>query len=85
MILPGTTVTIKNHTVKASGTTTLKSFGGWIAQAYFGKGMNNGIILVEGCNSSGTINDSGGGIIGAFLGLNQEHSSITVAINFFRT
>ena len=40
------TVTIKNLTVKAIGTTTLGFGGGWIAHAFFGKGVDHGIILV---------------------------------------
>ncbi len=57
---------VYNLRILTSGTTTLNPEGGWIGQSYFGKHANNNYIV--NCSSYGTIQDTSGGILGAYSG-----------------
>jgi hypothetical protein len=59
---------IMNLEIRASGGSTLADGGGWIGQAYFGKGAaaSNNIIL--NCHSTGNTGVGCGGIIGQYAG-----------------
>jgi hypothetical protein len=62
------TIYIMNLEVRASGGSTLADEGGWVAQAYFGKGTaaSNNIIL--NCHSTGDTGAGCGGIVGRYAG-----------------
>lgn len=67
-------IRIFNLEVRATNGSTLSTNGGWIGQAYFGKGATNNYIV--NCSSTGGIPDSGGGIIGAYAA--SETGSLTI-------
>lgn len=57
---------IYNLNISSNGVATLDSGGGWIGQAYFGKGASNNYIV--NCSSSAPIRSYGGGIVGQLAG-----------------
>ncbi len=69
-----TNVTIYNLIVSSSGTTTLGTAAGWVAQAYFGRGTTDNLIV--NCRSTGAIASGGGGICGQQVASNS--GSLTV-------
>jgi len=62
-------IAICNLFVSSSGTTTLASFKGWIAQDYFARGATNNTIV--NCSSNGVITNAAGGIIGLSCATNS--------------
>jgi hypothetical protein len=59
-------IKIVNLQVLASGSSTLVTNGGWIAQSYYSKGAINNYII--NCYSNGNITNGGGGIVGEYAG-----------------
>lgn len=57
-------IRIFNLDIRATNGSTLTTDGGWIGQAYFGKGATNNYIV--NCSSNGLIIDAGGGIVGGY-------------------
>jgi len=61
---------VLNLFVDVSNGSTLATNGGWIGQAYFGKGAEENYIV--NCSSTGPISENGGGIVGSDAGLGGE-------------
>ncbi len=55
-----------NLTIQAINGSSLASEGGWVGQAYFGKGVTYNYIV--NCTSDGDISNDGGGIVGSYAG-----------------
>jgi hypothetical protein len=61
-------VHIMNLDIRTSGASTLAIEGGWVAQAYFGKGTNTTSNLILNCHSTGNVSEYSGGISGWHTG-----------------
>jgi len=59
---------VMNLEIRATGGTTLVNSGGWLGQAYFGKGTAGSNNVVLNCHSTGTTGEGCGGIIGQYAG-----------------
>lgn len=57
-----------NLEIRASGGATLANEGGWIGQAYFGKGTSGSNNVILNCHSTGDTGVGCGGIIGQYAG-----------------
>jgi hypothetical protein len=62
------TIYIMNMEIRASGGSTLADGGGWVAQAYFGKGTAGSNNIILNCHSTGETGVGCGGIIGQYAG-----------------
>jgi hypothetical protein len=66
-------ISIYNLSVNATGTTTLVSQGGWIAQAFYARTATGNYII--NCTANGNLtNNASGGIVGSYAG--QATSSV---------
>jgi hypothetical protein len=59
---------VMNLEMRASGGTTLINSGGWLGQAYFGKGTSASNNVVLNCHSTGNTGVGCGGILGQYAG-----------------
>jgi len=59
---------IMNLEVRAAGGSTLADGGGWVAQAYFGKGTTASSAILLNCHSTGNTGVGCGGIVGQYAG-----------------
>jgi hypothetical protein len=57
-----------NLEIRASGGSTLADGGGWVAQAYFGKGTAASSAILLNCHSTGDTGAGCGGIVGQYAG-----------------
>jgi hypothetical protein len=62
------TIYITNLEVRATNGATLVNSGGWVAQAYFGKGTTASSAILLNCHSTGDTGVGCGGIVGQYAG-----------------